>query len=102
MMKRLILCLSVLVFVGLLGTCTAKAADRVLLKTENTPDSYCHEEFPAIRPSTLDTRRPTLKNSNTGDVIDFYGPCAERPTGKDQVWQQKLDEEQSFDLDYLS
>ena len=68
----------------------AVADDGVLLKQEFTPGSYCHEKFPAIRPSTLYSDHPVLKDSSTGDVIDYYGPCDESPTGKDQVWQQQL------------
>jgi hypothetical protein len=44
-----------------------------------------------IDPSTLDSDNPSLRSSTSGDVIDYYGPCDETPTGKDQVWQQKLD-----------
>jgi hypothetical protein len=99
-MKRITSCLSVLVLIGSLGVSAARAADGVLLKNEDVPGSYCHETFPAIRPSTLDTDHPILKSANTGDVIDFYGPCDESPTGKDQVWQQKLDEQHRWELDY--
>jgi hypothetical protein len=99
-MKRITSCLSVLVLIGSLGLSAARAADGVLLKDEFTPGSYCHEKFPAIRTSTLDTDQPTLKSSSTSDLIDFYGPCDESPTGKDQVWQQRLDEQRrSADTD---
>ena len=30
-----------------------------------------------------------LKDERTGDVIDFYGPCDESPTGQDQVQSQR-------------
>ena len=81
-----------LLLIGSLGaTATAMAADDgILLKQELTPGNYCHEKFRAMRPSTLGTDHPTLKSSTTGDVIDFYGSCDESPTGKDQLWQQKL------------
>jgi hypothetical protein len=77
----------------------AMAGDGVLLKDELTPASYCHETFPAMRPSTLGTDAPTLKSATTGDVIDFYGSCNENPTGKDQVQEQKLDQEHRWDRD---
>ena len=83
-----------LLFLGSLGaTATAMAADDgILLKQELTPgSSYCHEKFAAIDQSTLYSDDLTLKSSDTGDVIDFYRSCDESPTGKDQVWQQKLD-----------
>jgi hypothetical protein len=99
-MKRIGSWLSVLVLIGSLGVSTAQANDGVLLKQEDSPGSYCHEKFPAIRPSTLGTDRPTLKSRSTGDVIDFYGPCNESPTGKDQVWQQNVDKQLRFDRSY--
>ena len=87
--------------IGSLGAInSAMAADGILSKDELTADSYCHEKFPAMHQSTLGDDQPTLKDSSTGDVIDFYGPCNESPTGKDQVWQQKLDDEHRFEHDY--
>jgi hypothetical protein len=68
----------------------ASADDGVIEKTV-APGSYCHQKFRAIDPSTLDSDNPSLRSSTSGDVIDYYGPCDETPTGKDQVWQQKLD-----------
>jgi hypothetical protein len=86
------------VFVGLLflsslgAVNTAKAEnDGVISKQEFTPGSYCHEKFPAVRSSTLDTDHPTLKSSDTGDVIDYYGPCDESPAGQDQIRTQKME-----------
>ena len=38
--------------------------------------------------------------SGTGDVIDYYGDCNESPTDKDQVLEQKHDEEFSFGRAY--
>jgi hypothetical protein len=77
----------------------ALAADGVLLKENIVPGSYCHMKFPAIRPSTLAASNPELKASTTGDVVDFYGPCDENPTGQDQVRRQKLDDEHLSDLE---
>jgi hypothetical protein len=92
-MKRIGSCLLAFGLIGLMGASVARAADSMPFRQEFTPGSYCHMRFPAIRPSTLGTRHPTLKRANTGDQIDFYGPCDESPTGKDQVWHQKLDQE---------
>jgi hypothetical protein len=90
-----------LLLIGSLGAInSAMAADGILSKDELTPGSYCHEKFAAIRRSTLGDDQPTLKDSSTGDVIDFYGPCDESPTGKDQTWEQKLDDEHRFQHDY--
>ena len=84
-----------LLLIGSLGaTATVVAAeDGILLKQEVTLGSYCHEKFRAISPSTLYTDHPTLKSSDSADVIDFYGPCDESPLGQDQIREQKMDRE---------
>ena len=92
--------LAALLFTGTLGALnSAIAEDGILSKDQLTAGSYCHEKFPAIRPSTLAGNNPQLKSSTTGDVIDFYGPCDESPVGKDQVQSQKLEYGHQFDLD---
>ena len=67
----------------------ALAADGVLMKEEVTPGSYCHMKFPAISEQTLFTDHPQPESSTSADVIDFYGPCDESPTAKDQVMEQR-------------
>jgi hypothetical protein len=94
-MKRIGSMVSVLVMVGSFGG-TALASDGIVSKQELTPDSYCHMEFPAVRQRTLAGDNPVLKDSTTGDVIDFYGPCDNNPTGSDQVAAQKLEEQHRF------
>jgi hypothetical protein len=79
---------------------TASAATGILSKDELTAGGYCHEEFPAIRRSTLVGDQPVLKDSSTGDVIDFYGPCDENPVGKDEVQAQRLEDQHRFANDY--
>lgn len=74
----------------------ALAADGVLSRDEVTPGSYCHMKFPAIRERTLFSDHPRLKSSSSGDVVDFYGPCDESPTGKDQVIEQRQEEERDW------
>jgi hypothetical protein len=78
---------------GMVGSISgiAVAADGVLTKIPITPGSYCHMKFEAIQDRTLSTDHPALKDSSDGDIIDFYGPCDESPTGADQVHQQELD-----------
>jgi hypothetical protein len=93
--------LAALLLAGTLGAFNnAIAEDGILSKDSLTSDPYCHEKFPAIRQGTLDSDQPTVKNSNTGDVIDFYGPCDESPVGKDQVHEQKLDAQHQFEMEY--
>jgi hypothetical protein len=89
----------------LLGTTTGigsalAADDGVITKEPLTPDSYCHEKFPAMKSGTLDDNKPTLKSPTSGDDVDYYGPCNETPTGKDQVNEQKLEFEHRMDNDY--
>ena len=86
---------------------SAMAEDGILYKQEVTPGSYCHEKFPAIWPSTLDTEHPTLKSQpsnsgrdGSGDVIDYYGSCDESPLGKDQIHEQKLEAQHRWQSDY--
>jgi hypothetical protein len=81
-----------LLFLSSLGAVnSAIAEDGVISNQEFMPGSYCHEKFRAIDQNTLGSDHPTLKSADSGDVIDYYGPCDESPTGKDQAWNQKLD-----------
>ncbi len=91
--------LSAILFIGLFGVAgTARAYyDGILSKQELTPDSYCHMKFPAMHRRSLAVgNEPELKSENKDDVIDFYGPCDESPSGKDQVQEQRLEEEHRF------
>jgi hypothetical protein len=97
-MKKVGSAISALVLVGsLVGS--AYAMDNNVSSSERA-ESYCHMKFPAIRPKTLATGEPQTKSSRSGDVIDYYGACNERPTGQDQVVEQKHDEEFSFGRNY--
>jgi hypothetical protein len=93
--------LAAMLFTAALGTSNnAIAANEDTEKVPLSTDNYCHEKFPAIRGSTLGTDDPTLKDNDTGDVIDFYGPCNESPTGKDQQWEQQLEQQHRYQSDY--
>ncbi len=89
-MKTAIPLLATLLLVG--GLMATASAD-VLSKSEFTPGNYCHLRFPAITEETLNTDHPMLKQVDSGDIIDFYGPCDENPLGQDQIAAQKLDEQ---------
>ena len=52
--------------------------------------NYCHIKFPAIREETLSGMQPMLKDADSDDVIDFYGPCDHNPTGIDEVQAQQI------------
>jgi hypothetical protein len=93
--------LAAVLFTATLGVInTATGADGILSKDQLTAGSYCHEKFPAIRQSTLGDDQPMLKDSSTGDVIDFYGPCGENPVGKDQVQAQRIENEHRLETEY--
>ena len=95
---------SLLAALILLGSITASgaalAADGIISKTEDVPGSYCHEKFPAMEGRTLASDDPVLKSADSGDVIDYYGPCNENPVGEDQVQEQKLDSQHRWAHDY--
>ena len=66
----------------------------------NKEGSYCHLRFPAMRPSTLDSAKPTLKPASSNDIVDFYGPCDYDPVGKEQVIKQKQLRDEALDNQY--
>jgi hypothetical protein len=90
-MKSLKTNLSMLLVFGVLGTSGAALAASVEVEGQLAPGGYCHEKFPAMTGRSLGDNQPQLKQSTTGDVIDYYGPCGEDPTGKDQIATQKLE-----------
>ncbi len=54
--------------------------------------TYCHLHFPAIDPTSL-AGTPVLLPADSGDMIDFYGPCDHDPLGADEVCRQKMQQE---------
>jgi len=74
---------------GALLAGTAFSAEGILFKAQLAGTNYCHLKFPAIREDTLHWDRPVLKDSTTGDIVDFYGRCDYDPTGKDAVWSAR-------------
>ena len=92
--------LAALLLTGTLGSMsTAMSADGVVSKDELTTGSYCHEKFLAMTTQSLDTDNPVL--SNSGAIIDFYGPCNVNPVGEDQIQSQKLQAQQRWGHDYM-
>jgi hypothetical protein len=90
-----------LLLIGALGVVnSATAADGVIEKVPLTADGYCHEKFAAIEGRTLDSDKPILKDANSGDVIDYYGPCSEKPAGKDQQQEQELERQHRFENNF--
>ena len=113
-MKRIQVSLSLLLLAGVMGytpiAIAASAPDPHKPKgvkpgvlsavALNKEGSYCHLRFPAMRPSTLASAKPTLKPATTGDIVDFYGPCDYDPVGKEEVLKQKQQEEERLDSQY--
>ena len=88
-------------FIGMLGTSTAFGADGILLQQPLAPGSrYRHMKLPAIRGDTLNWQQPVVKNSNSGDIVDFYGPCSESPGGEDQVDVQRSTHQAHHNMNY--
>jgi len=93
--------LAALLFLGNIAAgSTVLAADGVISKDELSTDSYCHEKFPAMSDKTVASDDPTLKSQGSGDVIDYYGPCNEKPTGKDQTEEQEIENQHRWANDY--
>jgi hypothetical protein len=68
-MKQKLSLTSMIILLASLVGCTA-APDRILLK-EYAGNNYCHMKIETSGDPTMPTQR---------DVIDFYGPCDERPS----------------------
>ena len=86
-----------------LGVAHAWAADGTITKDPAEEEAgYCHLKFPAIRPSTLPTDHPSLKRGQSGDVIDYYGPCDHDPSGKDEVLNQRHQSTDRWETEYDS
>jgi hypothetical protein len=100
-MKATISFLAALLLAGSLGAAPATAeevsagdagviGDGILLREELVPGSnYGHLRFPAIREETLGWDRPVLKDADSGDVIDFYGPLDHDPLGEEEIRRQR-------------
>jgi len=113
-MKRIQLSLSVLLLAGMIGyipiAVSAQAPGPHQPKgvkpgvigavALNRDGTYCHLRFPAIRPSTITSAKPTLKPVASDDIIDFYGACDYDPVGKKEVLRQKQMYEQRLDNQY--
>jgi hypothetical protein len=90
--------LSMLVFAGSLVGSALAANDWTTAKDEAA--NYCSMRFPAITQKSLGTKHPRLKSAQTGDVIDYSGPCNESPYGNDQIQEQKREESFMFGRAY--
>ena len=63
-----------------------------LLKEEFVPDSFCRMEIMALTTQGFAGQQLVPKRPNSGEVIDYYGPCSETPVGQDQPDSQRPDQ----------
>lgn len=100
-MKNAKTLLAALILLGNIAvSATAFAADGIISKDDLSSDSYCHEKFAPIEGKSLASDDPVLR-STPSDVIDYYGPCDEDPTGKDQVREQTLHFQHHYVTEFL-
>ncbi|MGH7770538.1 MAG: hypothetical protein ACREQP_24055, partial [Candidatus Binatia bacterium] len=98
-----VFCLLVVVLAGALAFSAAPARalqdvrgdipPRVVGEIPGAPVGYCHLKFPAIDEKTLGTGFPRLERPDSGNIIDFYGPCDHDPLGAEEV-QRQMNENQ--------
>ena len=72
------------------------------VQTSTEDGSYCHMKFPAVRHSTLYSDNPQLKSRDSGDVVDYYGPCDHSPTGTAEVQSQRDELNLQWEMNYES
>ena len=78
------------------------ADDNIISKTALSDGSYCHLKFPAIREETLASSHPILQDRDSGEIIDFYGPCDHDPLGKEEIQSQKHERQHRFEREISS
>lgn len=85
-----------------LGIVHAWAVEGVVLKEAvgGVGGDYCHLKFPAIEPASLASDHPVLQKADTGDMIDYYGPCDHDPLGKEEITKQLHDKQLYLDKGY--
>jgi hypothetical protein len=59
------------------------------------PPSYCPMQISASTPESLLGEQPVPNRPNSGELIDYYGPCGEILLGQDQPDTQRLDQYES-------
>lgn len=71
---------------------SAKEIPGLVSKDGVVPENYCPLQIRASTPESLLGEPPILKRPNSGELIDYYGPCGETPVGQDQPDTQLLDQ----------
>ena len=70
---------------------SAKEISGLVSKDGGVPESDCPMQIRASTPESFLGEQPVLKHPNSGELIDYYGPCGETPVGQDQPDTQRLD-----------
>ena len=78
---------------GFVAACATSSGPEVLSR-ETFANNYCHTRFRAVESS--DPARP----QEPGDIVDFYGPCNEAPTSRDQLLKLQRDKYHRFEREY--
>ena len=63
-----------------------------LFEEEFVPDSFCRMEIMALTTQGFAGQQLVPKRPNSGEVIDYYGPCSETSVGQDQPDTQRPDQ----------
>ncbi len=107
-MKNIRLILSLLFLAGMLGYSAADVwaqgpqgvkAGVIEATALNKEGTFCRLKFPAIEPGTLASDRPVLKSPDSGDIVDYYGPCDHDPVGYEEVCRQKVESQHALSCD---
>ena len=69
---------------------SAKEIPGLRSKDGFVPESYCPTPISASTPESLLGEQPVLKRPNSGELIDYYGPCGGTPVGQYQPDTQRL------------
>jgi len=71
---------------------SAKEIPGLVSKNGDVTESDCPTPIRASTPESFLGEQPVLKHPNSGEVIDYYGPCEEIPVGQDQPATERLDQ----------
>jgi len=74
---------------------SAKEIPGLVSKDRSVPPSYCPMQISASTPESLLGEQPVRNRPNSGELIDYYGPCGEITLGQDQPDTQRLDQYES-------
>jgi hypothetical protein len=84
--------LSALCLTGAIGLGGGSAGAQGIVSKQAVGNSnYCHMKFESIQQRTLGSRHPALNDSDSNDIVDYYGPCDHDPLGQDEIRAQARD-----------